>query len=144
MNEPVDPVKLKLDYAWAWFSYHAGQRFAAFNFFVVAIGALAVAYADAATHRSDVLGAGVASFGGFLAFALLMIDVRNKQLVDYGQDVLRELEKDPYLGIAIASSAHQRRCLPITHSFWFRAILVVSVGLSIAAAVWAANGFRAL
>jgi len=140
MNEPVDPVKLKLDYAWAWFSYHAGQRFAAFNFFAVSVGALAVAYADAATHRSDVLGAGVALFGGFLALALLAIDLRNAQLVRYGRDELQKLERD-HLGMSIAQKAQKHRNPMITHTFSFRAILLVFICMSILAAIWALNGF---
>jgi hypothetical protein len=143
VNEPArDRAELKMDYAWGWFSYHAGQRFAAFNFFVVLVGAVAVAYANAETHRSDVLGAGVASLGGFLAFALLMIDFRNAQLVDCGRVELVKVEEG--LDISIATAAQERSHSLISHSLWFRAILVVSVGSSILAAIWALNDFQTL
>jgi hypothetical protein len=138
MSTPADPVKLTLDYAWNWFSYHAGQRFAAFNFFIVVVGAEAVAYADAATNRSRVLGVGVAALGACLAAGLFMIDVRNAKLVRYGRTALMDLEA--FLGVSIATAADQRPLLT-SHDFWLRAILFVSGVLSILAAIWAINGF---
>ncbi len=139
-----DPVEMKLNYAWGWFSYHAGQRFVAFNFFVVVAGALAVAYADAVTHRSEVLGAAVAFLFGFLALVFWVIDFRNKQLVDCGQLVLEDLEEDPYLGISIAKKARASRKHILNHTDAFRAILAVFFCSAILAAMWALNGFAVL
>jgi len=39
--------QVKMNYAWGWFQYHADQRLKAFNFFLVILGILIVAYGAA-------------------------------------------------------------------------------------------------
>ena len=42
-----DNLPVKMKYAWDWFQYHADQRLKAFNFFLVILGILIVAYGTA-------------------------------------------------------------------------------------------------
>jgi hypothetical protein len=35
-------LEVQLNYAWSWFQYHAGQRLAAFNFFLIIAGVVAL------------------------------------------------------------------------------------------------------
>jgi len=138
---PVEPRtvtslqdEVRLNYAWGWFQYHAAQRFSAFNFFLLVVGALTVAYANAATHHSRTLGAAVALLGTFMAAGFAAIDTRNEQLVDCGRVELAEVE--PRFAICITRSAETRRHRVVSHRIWFRLMIGVFGVVSLAAAVW--------
>jgi hypothetical protein len=80
-------------YAWNWFSYHAGQRLTAFNFFLVIFGALLVGYVQAATHHLGLLGGVLGFLGLLVSLAFWAMDVRNSELVYCGRAALDALEK---------------------------------------------------
>ncbi len=64
-NSDSIQLKDKLDYAWKWFEYHAGQRLVAFNFLLVLMGALSVgyykAYDAASTYTQQLLQSSASS-----------------------------------------------------------------------------------
>jgi hypothetical protein len=135
----MDPDnKLRLDYAWNWFQYHASQRFAAFNFFLILVGALTIAYGNAFTHHSRTLGTAIALLGALIAVGFSAIDVRNDQLVDCGRTELKDVE--PKLGISITENATKRRHGLVAHRVWFRLMQMGFAVVSLAAAIWAAIG----
>ncbi len=80
--------EMGLKFAWDWFSYHADQRLTAFNFFLVALGALALGYGKALDDRSRWLGIGIGLLGLFVSLAFLALDVRNEELVECGREYL--------------------------------------------------------
>ena len=97
-------LQLRLDYAWRWFSLHAKQRVAMFNYFLVASGILANAYG--LLIREQLLGPAiaVASIGFIACLISIGLDIRNHQLVKLGEDVLYSIERNQ-LFQAIAESA---------------------------------------
>jgi hypothetical protein len=92
-SNPLTP-KDKLDYAWKWFEYHASQRLVAYNFLLVLMGALSLAYYTAFRDK-DLYALVAGLFGALVSCAFLNIDRRNEQLVERGRAALRELEKLP-------------------------------------------------
>jgi hypothetical protein len=84
--------KDKLDYAWKWFECHAGQRMVAFNYLLVIMGALSVAFYQAQKDKEYFYAFIVSCFGTLVAFIFLILDIRNKQLVQIGRDALIQIE----------------------------------------------------
>jgi hypothetical protein len=133
------PLDLRTRYAWDWFSHHANQRFTAFNFFLVALGAVTVAFATAETHRFRALGVGLAILAAVVALAFFMLDVRNAQIVEFARHELERLEQE--IGVPITGPSQTQRRLLVSHKFWFRSILAAAGALAVAAGIWAASGF---
>jgi hypothetical protein len=96
-------LEIELDYASGWFQYTASQRLTTFNFFLIVVGLLLVAYASAIEHQWRLFGACIGFVGTAVSLGFLIIDVRNEVLVDKGLFALRELEAD--LRIALADPA---------------------------------------
>ncbi len=138
-----------MKYAWDWFQYHADQRLKAFNFFLVVVGVFLAVYGAAvkeglanpptgATGAAQRLAVLVAGCGVLIAFAFLLIELRNTELVDCGRKWLDYLEKQ--IGMSIREDDDGRhRLLPFAkglaahwgvplgvmkHAFWFRAIYI--------------------
>jgi hypothetical protein len=132
-------LDLRTRYAFDWFSFHATQRFAAFNFFLVALGAVTVAYATAVTDRSKALGVGIAVVLAVVSVAFFGIDLRNARIVEIARSELAKLE--PELGVTITRTAESERKLLKTHRFWLRAILFIATLVSLAAIAWAVDDF---
>lgn len=99
---PEDIGQARLTYAWEWFKYHASQRVSMFNYFLIITGIFATAYfgllkegaSELMIHGGRVLGI----VGALTAVGFIMLDVRNKALVDRGSAVLEQLEKDALFG----------------------------------------------
>lgn len=89
-------TKERLDYAWKWFAYHADQRVKLFNYMFVATGILATGAASALKPgEENFLIAGILSFLGLcLGLSFRQLDKRNSTLVWYGEDVLRQIERE--------------------------------------------------
>jgi hypothetical protein len=88
----MQKLQLELDYAWNWFQDSASQRLTAFNFFLVTIGLLAVAYAQGADHHWELFGAVVGALGAIVSTGFLILDIRNEVLVNKGRTALTALE----------------------------------------------------
>lgn len=82
------------DYAWKWFEYHAKQRVSMFNFFLIASGVLAHAYVNLICEKCFGLAMGLAAIGTIISGSFLILDLRNAQLVYWGEDIMRRLERD--------------------------------------------------
>jgi hypothetical protein len=172
----------KMKYAWGWFQYHADQRLKAFNYYLVIIGILAIAYSTALKEglpvkdsKHDNVASKQAStssesrrawfpiaimigFSGcVISGAFLMIEIRNRELVDSGGRALDELEEELDMSIRRDSNMNELRpflikalgwcagALPAsrfwyTHTLWLRAVYAL-VGLCFAAATGYALDF---
>jgi hypothetical protein len=139
-DDPQAPQDLRFNYAWNWFSLHAQQRLTGFNFFVVALGAVTVAYADAATHRETTLGIGISAIAVLVSLALFGVDVRNAQIVEIARDELVNIETQ--LDLNITRKAEAERRWYKSHRWMLRVMLMMAAALSVVALVWAAMGFR--
>ncbi|MEA2355979.1 MAG: hypothetical protein QOD61_2108 [Solirubrobacteraceae bacterium] len=164
MDEPEKEQRLEteLTYAWNWFQYHAGQRLTAFNFFLVIVGVVAVAFTKALEQGWTVLGAVVAGLGALISIGFLFLDVRNEELVNCGRAALAELER----GLRVHPSGdagdrtHLKRGAPgtlrgrvtrsgrwagwIAHRRWLRLIEGTVAIAFVFGAIWAATGFAGL
>jgi len=90
----VELLKMRSTLAWSWFEYHARQRMTMFNNFLIITGILVNAYAVSIKEHFYGM-AGLASVLGFFqAVCFLMIDIRSRHLIRYGEDVLEKLERD--------------------------------------------------
>jgi len=88
----IQRLQLELDYAWNWFQDSASQRLTAFNFFLVTVGLLAVAYAQGADHHWKLFGLVVGALGAIVSTGFLILDIRNEVLVNKGRTALAALE----------------------------------------------------
>jgi hypothetical protein len=88
-----EKFRIGFKYAWDWFAYHADQRLKAFNFFLILVTALAIAYAQAAQNHLRVLGFVVGLLGSVVAIGFWIIDIRNEELVNCGRWALDNLEQ---------------------------------------------------
>ena len=94
-GEPIAPtelLKVRLDYAWKWFDFHAKQRVTMFNFFLIGCGILANALVVAHKERFHVTEAALGFLGGVTSIGFICLDMRNRQLLCSAQDVLAKLE----------------------------------------------------
>jgi hypothetical protein len=96
---PADPSselrKLRFDYAWKWFSFHADQRVKMFNFMLIVFGIFAAGVVNALDKDlPPVAIAGLCFFATSLACAFMWLDRRNRDLVWLGEDVLMDLERE--------------------------------------------------
>lgn len=161
-------LQLELDYASGWFQYTASQRLTTFNFFLIVVGLVAVAYAQAIDHQWNCFGAVIGGIGAIISVGFLVIDIRNEVLVDKGLSALQELELDmrikladpaldskhlkevlrkSFIGRGVSRCVYRslrwsKRCERVfKYRFWFRFVITV-VGISLGfGCVWAARGF---
>jgi hypothetical protein len=92
-------VKLQWQYAWEHFKFHAEQRTRMFNFFLIIIGVMLSAYG--VFLGSENIGTTltrwsflIPAFSAIVSTIFLALDVRNTQLLEYSEVILRILEKD--------------------------------------------------
>jgi len=161
----VKKLQLELDYASGWFQYTASQRLTTFNFFLVVVGFVLVAYAQAIDHRWRCFGAGIGAIGAVVSMGFLAIDVRNEVLVDKGLFALRKIEAGLRIGLAdpaldrlhldlvlresrpgrlIAqwiSHAPETRWRLFTYRVWFRSVITFIGVAFFVGTVWAVCDF---
>ena len=141
-------LQLRLDYAWRWFALHAKQRVTMFSYFLLASGILANAYAILVQEEhwgASLVAASIGCFVGLISFGL---DVRNRQLVKLGEDVLSGIEREhlfpvrqetedsdsPAAGILNRESLGKEPWLLLKHRFLIGSLeLVVAAGFFVAA-----------
>jgi len=95
-KETDELLKLRLDYAWNWFEYHAGQRARMVNYFLIITGILGAAYGNIVIkggNEHQGLESVLLISGLVMSVGFVCLDIRNRQLVDLGEDVLRQLER---------------------------------------------------
>lgn len=99
------------EYAWNWFSYHAGQRTSMFNYSLAAASLLAAGFGATIATLPHVAAA-IAFVGVLVTSSFLLIDRRNGQLIHRGERVLRALEHDAFPEIPQASKADASYPMP--------------------------------
>ena len=87
-------LKLRFDFAWKHFEYHARQRIFMFNFFLVVTGILANSYVALLRLGLHEIAVGLGFLGFLFSLSFFALDWRNTQLAMMGQYVLLKLEKD--------------------------------------------------
>jgi hypothetical protein len=126
-SEPTNDLdKMRFDYAWKWFDFHAKQRTSLFNFYIIVIAATigavgALTRTDAGTHAGDVIDY-LCWFAIVVSVIFLLLDRRNKRLVQYGELNLVHLEKN-YLFKDNAETVYyegQKRPLGLLKQEYFR------------------------
>ncbi len=132
-------TKETLDYGWRWFEYHAGQRMAAFRFFLILLAALVLGVTTAFKDGEFHLMSTLAAFGSFISFAFLMLEIRNENLVNIGRKALIHIEAsdESLKSTPILQLFHidQKRKFFISHKCWFRVIYLVCIVLFLLIAV---------
>jgi uncharacterized membrane protein YraQ (UPF0718 family) len=89
----LDSLKILQDYAWNWFSYHAGQRMIVFRFFFVIVGVTAVGYYQNLS-QSPQLAFAFSLLAVLLCILFWRLDLRSRELVEIGEHALLELEAE--------------------------------------------------
>ena len=87
-------LEIKFEYAWRWFSLHARQRVTMFNYFLVASGVLANAYGLLLSEKLFFQACAAATIGFIACLVSIGLDIRNHQLVKFGEDVLVLIERN--------------------------------------------------
>jgi hypothetical protein len=101
MCDATDDYKLleiRFDYVWKWFVFHADQRVKMLNFFLIIIGVLANAYIQAyiniySKHNISIINYLIGSIGIIISIAFILLDARNRQLIEIGEKDLKILEE---------------------------------------------------
>jgi hypothetical protein len=154
-----DKTPERLRYAWNWFSYHANQRLAAFNYFLVIVAVLTTGYLTCIDRLLYAMQTILGLVGIMISIAFLALDFRNEQLVDHSRAALRSLERaidttihrldydleekrisllQLLFGLAASPARHRwsgRMRLSVQHSVWLRRIERVAMVLFLAATI---------
>jgi hypothetical protein len=93
-TELNDLDKLRLDYTWKWFDFHAKQRMQLFNFFLIITGILATAFVSAYDKSLYFLAVAVCVIGSLQSLGFLAFDFRSRTLTRYAEDILEKIEGD--------------------------------------------------
>ncbi len=141
-----------------------------FNFFLVIVGLLLVAYGQAVEHGWRLFGVGIGLIGAVVSVGFLVIDVRNEVFVNRGIDALEGLERD--IGVAIGGRGEpsaglgealgkgriarlavgwidgpadpgkrKKRANLFKYRFWFRLVIILVGSAFTAGLLWAILGF---
>jgi hypothetical protein len=85
--------RIAFDYAWNYFSLHAGQRMQSVNFFLIAAAFLVGAYVSATVVAHPGLAAGISIVGAFSSFVFYRIERRVRGLLHAAENALRPVEE---------------------------------------------------
>src|SRR5258708_6717426 len=94
----LDLLKLRLDYAWKWFSFHADQRTKMFNFMLIVVGIFATAVVAAVKEGMLEVAVLVCFVPGLLPFVFSLLHRPNRDLLLLGADLVCELGKKKLFG----------------------------------------------
>jgi hypothetical protein len=108
---PAEIDKLRFDYAWKWFSFHADQRVKMFNFMLVATGFFAAAVAST-YDKSPAIACALSVAAAIVSLIFTRLDRRNQDLVWLGEDVLVELERRTIFGRDATIEGRDGRATP--------------------------------
>ncbi len=87
----------QLHLAWEHFKFHAEQRMRMFYFFLLVIGLLLNAFSlliRSGDPKYQAYAFVLLCIGGLLSTFFLSLDIRNVQLLEQSEDLLRKIEKD--------------------------------------------------
>jgi len=128
-------ANMQFEYAWRWFELHARQRVSMFNFFFLAVGALASAYGILLREQLYGESAAVAFAGVFASVVACLLDVRNHSLVKMGEEALKVVETRHLTGCAILTEERQPPSM-LKHGWLIRSLEIVVAILYLAAGVY--------
>jgi len=149
MPNPDQSEKIAFDYAWNYFSLHAGQRMQAVNFFLVAASFLVGAYVAAMGGNRPGLAAGISTVGAVSSFVFFRIERRVRELLHAAEAALSPIEARIASETANPSLRILERAEKMAPDAWkyskvFR-ILYSAIGVGFfAAAIYAAGTQAAL
>lgn len=109
-KEEPELLKIKMDYAWNWYSYHANQRMIAFRFFLIIIGILIIGLLQVINSNPQQINlCALISFSGVvISLSFWSLDIRNYELVLYASSDLKNLENK--VGLRISGNEEKREC----------------------------------
>jgi hypothetical protein len=108
LPNPSELQKVRFDYAWKWFNFHADQRTKMFNFMLIGLGIFASAVVSA-IEKKLLLEAAVLSMAGVVvAVAFRLLDKRNRYLYLVAMDVLIDAEKNVVFGEEVEFDDHKK------------------------------------
>jgi len=152
--------KLRFEYAWKWFSFHAEQRTKMFNFMLIVMGLFAAALASAIDKELFYEASALSVFAMVVSFAFWMLDLRNRHLYMVGMNVLVREEKTVLFNSEPGIETHEKEanaeyyglasCIANEdkydtffddifkrkHSFWMPFVAFLFTGLFAIAALW--------
>lgn len=107
LPDPTELQKLRFDYAWKWFNFHADQRMKMFNFMLIGLGIFASAVVSA-IEKKLLLEAAVLSMAAMgVAVVFRYLDKRNRYLYVVAMDVLIDAEKNVVFGEKVEFDDHK-------------------------------------
>lgn len=135
-----------LETTWEWFQFHAEQRFTAFYYYLLIIGALAFGYLQClqGCGQLKLLAPFLSILGIAVSVAFFYLEIRNVELVNIGRFALNKLKFKPALidnaknGDVDEDISEKRKALAkammtecciyervVKHEFWFRFIYII-------------------
>jgi len=131
-NSEFELLKLRSDYAWKWFIFHADQRTKMFNFMLIVVGIFATAIVAAVKEGVLELVFWLCLVPGLLAIFFTFLDRRNQYLVQLGEDVLGEFEREHIFGEAETFSNIKGKQVPygilwrqeVSERYWSRSRII--------------------
>lgn len=121
-NERVD---LRYIYSWEWFKYHAAQRLATFNFFLIVTGIIGYGLILA---NEDSIKKLLCVVGFIMPITFWLLEIRNEELVNYGREALKGFEKEKDIKLITTGEYIKRAKLPISMDCLSRFILAWKFG----------------
>jgi len=89
-------AEVQFQFAWQHFNFHAEQRTKMFHFFLIVAGGILGAWGlITEQHRPDLTVAGILipAFGAIFSTLFLVLDIRNTQLLEMSENLLRKMEE---------------------------------------------------
>jgi len=112
LGELSDQQRLRFEYAWDWFEFHAEQRTKMFNFMMVGLGVLAAATITA-FEKQLYLQATLISYAAAVgAIVFRLLDQRNRSLYVAALDVLYDFERKVLFGDGHNITGHTGETVP--------------------------------
>jgi hypothetical protein len=92
-TQPSDLEKLRFEYAWKWFNFHAEQRTRMFNYLLIGMGIFGTALVAAIDKHLVLEAVTIGTAAMVVAIVFYLLDRRNRQLYIVAMDVLIHLEQ---------------------------------------------------
>ena len=87
-------TKMRFEYAWKWFDFHAEQRTKMFNFMLIGLGVLASSVVTAWKECLEKEAIAICLGAVILAAIFIVLDLRNRHLYLLADAVLVDMERD--------------------------------------------------
>jgi hypothetical protein len=122
MKLPATDFSSHKEYAWKYFQLNAEQRMKAFNFSLILVGVSIGALANLLRFKNYEFAIVIGAFLFVASIIFLMIDLRSRQLLRYGIEALKSLEKQDSATPEIIDVFTQEEKYKKEHWFWGRVL----------------------